>query len=57
MALFTNIRLCWKGLPGQTLQLIVKGRKLSQKMFHEIDTWGQCYKAFYGRDLRIFVIS
>jgi hypothetical protein len=22
-----------------------------------VTTWGQCYKTFYGRNLRIFVIS
>ncbi len=27
------------------------------KWFYEIDPWGQCYKAFYGRKLQIFVIS
>jgi hypothetical protein len=25
-------------------------------LHHRHHSWGQCYKTFYGRDLRIFVI-
>jgi hypothetical protein len=30
---------------------------LTPKMFYEIDTKAQCYKTFYVRNLRIYVIS
>jgi hypothetical protein len=30
--------------------------KFTPKKFYEIDPWSQCYKAFYGRNLRIFAI-
>jgi hypothetical protein len=28
-----------------------------RKKFYNIETWGECYKTFYSRNLRIFVIS
>ncbi len=44
-------------LPGKTLQLIIKIRKLQTKKFCNIGPCGRYYKTFYGRKLRIFVIS
>ncbi len=33
------------------------GKIYDRKMFYSIDSWGQSYKTFYGRNLRIFLIS
>ncbi len=37
--------------------VLTQGRKIRRKKFYEIDTWGQYYKSYNGRNLRIFVIS
>ncbi len=31
--------------------------KFTLKQFYEIDPWGQCYKTFYGRNLRLLLIA
>ncbi len=41
----------------QILQLNCPEHHVGEKQFCSIDTWGRCYKTFYGRKLRIFVIS
>ena len=40
----------------ETLQPILKIRKLRKKVFCDNDTKGLYYKTFYGRNLQIFVI-
>jgi hypothetical protein len=58
MALNTNNRLDWIGLPGKkTLSVSLKFVNYDRKIFYNIGAWGQCYKTFYVCDLRIFVIS
>ncbi len=42
---------------GQTLQLITKIRRLRIKKFYNIGPWTQCYKTFYVRNVRMFVIG
>ncbi len=58
-ALSANIRLGWKGLPGQTLELITNFRKLRPQKVYNIDTGTNVIKLknFYGRNLRVFIIS
>ncbi len=34
-----------------------EGRKFWADFFQSVDTWGMYNKTFYGRNLRIFVIS
>ncbi len=37
--------------------LLRKFGNYGRKMFYKISPWGQCYKIFFVRNLRIFVIS
>jgi hypothetical protein len=37
--------------------LFKKIHKLRTKVFYNIDTWGQCYKSFYVRNLQMFAIG
>ncbi len=55
LGLPTNIRLEWKSLLGTLI--ITKIRKLQTKKLYNIGPWFQCYKTFYVRNLRVFVIS
>ncbi len=56
LVLLANIILDRKGLLGKHTSLSV--RSINEKVkYHDIDTWGQCCKNFYGRKLRIFVKS
>jgi hypothetical protein len=41
----------------QATGLLYSRSKFTPKQFYEIDPWGMYYKTFYGRNLRIFVIS
>ncbi len=52
LALFKNIRFWWILLMAKTLAYYTV-----VKRFYSGGLWGQCYKTFYGRNLRIFVIS
>ncbi len=42
---------------GQALQLVTKIRRLRIKKFYNIGPWTQCYKTFYVRNVRMFVIG
>jgi len=44
----------WQGKRSSLFRLVVgdEGKK-----FNNVDTCGQCYKNFYSRNLRMFVIS
>jgi hypothetical protein len=48
-----NIKLSSKGLPG-TNNLPYCRKKMKGR---EYDSWAQCYKTFFVRNLRIFEIS
>ncbi len=56
LASSTNIRLGWKGSPGTSTLAYYEnyGRK---KFYSREVSRGLYYKTFYGRNLRIFVIS
>jgi hypothetical protein len=57
-ALPANIMLGLKGLQGtNTLAYYKKSVNHSHKKFYSTGPWGQCYKTFYGRKLRLFIIS
>ena len=46
-----------KACQGQTLKLIKKIHKLRSKKFYSIGSRAKCYKYFYARNLRIFILS
>ncbi len=41
----------------ETVQLTRRVRKVTPNFIYRIGSWAQCYKTFYGRNLRMFVIS
>jgi hypothetical protein len=57
MALRANIRPRWNGLTETNALAYFSLRQQQKKTFYSIDTRSQCYKTFFVRDLRIFVIS
>jgi hypothetical protein len=54
-ALFTQHRK--NGYIDALVYLTKSMCKFTPKKFYEIDPWGQCYKMFHVRNLRIFIIS
>ncbi len=58
LALSSNIRLGWKALPGINTQAYYeKSVTYARKKVYNIGPRIQCYKTFYGRYLRMFIIS
>jgi hypothetical protein len=62
LALSTNIRLGWKlgwqGLQETNVLAYSENSQISdKKKVYEINTRGPFYKTFYGRKLRLFIIS
>ncbi len=52
LALPTNIRLGWKGLP-----IIRKSINYDCKKMYRIGSMGLYYKTYYGHNLQIYIIS
>jgi hypothetical protein len=56
LVLLTNIRPGWEGLPRTNAPAYFCVREEERK-FYDIDTWAKCFKTFYDRNLRVFLIK
>ncbi len=58
LALLINIRLGWKGLSKRSAAAYYKHFQImALQRLNNFGTWSQCYKTFFVRDLRTFVLG